>query len=606
MSNIGNGDSETMIKSRTGPRLVVQQGAERGRSYAILPTGLLVGRAAECDVPLDDAEVSRRHARFTWHGARLLVEDLGSANGTMVNGRAISSPQPLNERDMVAIGSTVFLLQGLVSRELTPTARNMDAVAPAMPARYPARVPQAAPQRSWLWLAILGLALAVLIAILGLGALWYFNQSAVSQTASVTFLTPTNGAQVALNVPLIVQATATDPRGVTRLELWADGVLVSQQASPSPQGASPLLLNFSYTPTTPDNHVLELRAFNTANQQSAVGVITVNTLAGSVTPTGPVATDTATATAIPPTDSPTATAPAIILFTPTVPPTFTPEPTAAPQPGLQAVADVNVRGGPGTNYPVVGLLRAGDVAAVTGRSADNAWWQIIYPANSGSTGWVVNTYVQANAAAGGVPVAAAPAPPPTNTPVSATPTSTPLPAAEISFTADSTQLNQGQCTRLRWRVRNVAAYFVDGVAGAGDEGDREVCDPVGSTTHTLRVQRLDGSTQDFTVTINVQATGMPRPSLISPDDEENFDEGDDVEFVWSPVSAPGTITYNIEIQSEDDGEWENWRTVTGMNGTSYEMDDFPDGRPGRWRVWATSSTLGDSEKTAWRDFEFED
>lgn len=604
MSNISSGDSETMIKSRTGPRLVVQQGADRGRSFAILPAGLIVGRATECDVPLDDAEVSRRHARFTWHGTRLLAEDLGSANGTLVNGRAITGPQPLNERDLIGIGNTVFIIQGLVSRELTATARNMDAVAPAMPSRYPAPAPQAAPQRSWLWLVVLGLALVVLVAILGLGALWYFGQTSISQAPAVTFLTPANGAQTALNVPLIVQATATDPRGVTRLELWADGALVSQQASPTPQGASPLLLNFSYTPTTPGNHVLELRAFNTTNQQSAVGVVTINTLAGSVTPTGPAATATG---APAPTDSPTATEPAIILFTPTSPPpTFTPVPTAAPQPGLQAVADVNVRGGPGTIYPVLGLLRAGDTALVTGRSADNAWWQIVYPPNSGNTGWVVNTYVQANGEAGGVPVVAGPPPPPTNTPVPATPTSTPLPSAEISFTADSTQLNQGQCTRLRWRVRNVAAYFVDGVAGAGDEGDREVCDPVGSTTHILRVQRLDGSTQEFTVTINVQATGMPRPNLISPDDDENFDEGDDVEFVWSSVSAPGTITYNIEIQSEDDGEWENWRTVTGMNGTSYDMDDFAGARPGRWRVWATSSTLGNSEKTGWREFEFDD
>ncbi len=598
MSNIGSGGSETMIKSRTGPRLVVQQGPDRGRNYAILPAGLLVGRAAECDIPLDDAEVSRRHARFTWHGARLLVEDLGSANGTVVNGRTIAGPQPLNERDMIGIGSTVFIIQGLVSRELTPTAHNMDAVAPAT-SRYPTAPPQAAPQRNWVWLAVLGLILAVFIVILGLGALWYFNQSAaVSQASTVTFLTPANGAQAELNVPLIVQATAADPRGVTRLELWADGALVSQQTSPSPQGASPLLLNFTYTPTTPGSHALELRAFNTTNQQSAVGFITINTVAGSVTPTAEIAT--ATSTPPPPTVSPTATAPAIILFTPTLPP------TAAPQPGLQAVSDVNVRGGPGTIYPILGLLRAGDTAVVTGRSADNAWWQIIFPANSGSTGWVVNTYVQANGAAGGVPVVAGPPPPPTHTPIPAPPTSTPLPSAEISFTADSTQLNQGQCTRLRWRVRNVAAYFVDGVAGVGDEGDREVCDPVGSTTHTLRVQRLDGSTQDFNVTITVQATGVPRPNLVFPDDDENFDEGDDVEFVWSSVSAPGTVTYNIEIQSEDDGDWENWRTVTGLSGTSYEMNEFAGTRPGRWRVWATSSTLGDSEKTGWREFEFED
>jgi uncharacterized protein YgiM (DUF1202 family) len=603
MSNISDDDFGTMARSRSGPRLVAQQGPEQGRAFAIPPMGLLVGRAGECDLALDDAQVSRRHARFYWHGSHLLVEDLGSANGTVVNGQPVSRAQPLNERDLVSIGNSVFMVQGLVSRELTPTARNLDAaVSPA----YVPRPSQAAPQReTTLWLVLIGLGLALLLAILGLGALWYFSRTppAVSQAPTVTVLTPVNGAQVALNAPVIVQASATDYRGVTRMELWADGALVSQQASPSPQGASPLLLNLTWTPTSPGSHVLEVRAFNSANQSSAPVQVTVNAIAGTPTATSVVALidtptpaflATATATAIP-----------IIIFTPTPSPTPVPSPTEAAQPGLQAVADVNIRGGPGTNYPVLGLLRAGQVAAVVGRSPDGGWWQILFPPNTGAMGWVAGSYVQTNAAADTVPVVAPPPLSPTPTPPPAPPTNTPPPSAEISFTADSTELNQGQCTRLRWRVKNVAAYFVDGVAGAGDEGDREVCDPVGTNTHTLRVQKRDGTTQDFTVTINVRATGMPRPNLISPDDNENFDEGDRVNFDWSDVSAPGTITYNIEIQSEDDGEWENWRTVTGLNESDYGMEEFAGTRPGRWRVWATSSTLGDSEKTEWREFEFE-
>lgn len=592
----------TMARSHSGPRLVAQQGPERGRTYAIPPTGLLVGRASECDLALDDVQVSRRHARFYWHGSRLLVEDLGSANGTLVNGGPVSGSQPLSEQDLVNIGNSVFMVQGLISRELTPTARNLDA---AVSPRY-APSPQAVSQRgATFWLVLTGLALALLLAILGLGALWYFSRTpaAVSQIPTVTVLTPANGAQVALNVPVIVQASATANPGITRMELWADGALVNQQASPSPQGASPLLLNLTWTPTSPGSHILEVRAFNSANQLSAPVQVTVNAVAGTPTATSiavlvetptPAPLATATATAVP-----------IIIFTPTPSPTPVPLPTEVSQPGLQAVADVNIRGGPGTNYPILGLLRAGDVAAVVGRSADGAWWQIIFPPNTGGTGWVVSSYVQTNAAAGAVPVVAAPPSPPTPTPLPPPPTNTPLPSAEISFTADSTELNQGQCTRLRWRVKNVAAYFVDNVAGAGDEGDREVCDPVGTTTHILHVQKQDGSTQDFTVTINVRATGMPKPSLISPDDGENFDEGDEVDFDWSEVSAPGTITYNIEIQSEDDGEWENWRTITGLDGTKYVMDEFAGIRPGRWRVWATSSTLGDSEKTDWREFEFQ-
>ncbi|GIK39411.1 MAG: hypothetical protein BroJett011_32440 [Chloroflexota bacterium] len=597
MSNIRDDNFGTMARSHSGPRLVAQQGPERGRAYAIPPTGLLVGRAGECDLTLDDVQVSRRHARLYWHGSHLLIEDLGSANGTLVNGGPVSGAQPLSEQDLVNIGNSVFLVQGLISRELTPTARNLDA---AVAPRYAPPPPQVVSQQgTTFWLVLAGLGLALLLAILGIGLLWYFSQTpaTVSQAPTVTVLTPANGAQVTLNVPVIVQASAIDNRGVTRMELWADGALVSQQASPSPQGASPLLLNLTWTPASPGNHVLEVRAFNSANQASTPVQVTVNAVAGTPTATS-IAVLVETPTAVPLATA-TATAVPIIIFTPTPSPTPVPPPTEVVQPGLQAVADVNVRGGPGTNYPILGLLRAGQIAAVVGRSADDGWWQILFPPN---TGWVAGNFVQANAAAGAVPVVAAPPSPPTPTPP---PTNTPPPSAEISFTADSTELNQGQCTRLRWRVRNVAAYFVDGVAGAGDEGDREVCDPVGPNTHTLHVQKQDGSTQDFTVTINVRSTTVPRPSLISPDDDENFDEGDEVDFDWSEVSAPGTITYNIEIQSEDDGEWENWRTVTGLENTRYVMGEFAGIRPGRWRVWATSSTLGDSDKTEWREFEFE-
>jgi hypothetical protein len=198
-----------------------------------------------------------------------------------------------------------------------------------------------------------------------------------------------------------------------------------------------------------------------------------------------------------------------------------------------------------------------------------------------------------------------PPPPSTNTPLPPTPTNTPLPSAEVTFTADNTELLQGQCTRLRWQVRNVAAYFVDGVAGAGDVGDKEVCDPVGTTTHVLRINKRDGSTQDFTVTIHVQATTVPRPNLISPGDNADFRyPDDDVEFVWSAISAPGTVTYNIEIQFEADGNWGNWRRVTGLTEPRYRMNEFAGPRPGRWRVWATSSILGDSDQTGWREFTF--
>jgi chitodextrinase len=89
------------------------------------------------------------------------------------------------------------------------------------------------------------------------------------------------------------------------------------------------------------------------------------------------------------------------------------------------VADLNIRGGPGTNYPVLGLLKAGQTAEITGRSADGGWWQIKFSGMASERGWLSAKYVTAQNT-DSVPVVQAPplptAPAPTPTPVPSTPT----------------------------------------------------------------------------------------------------------------------------------------------------------------------------------------
>lgn len=63
-----------------------------------------VGRHADCDVQVNDASVSRLHARLILDGGHLRVEDLKSKNGTMVRGRALSEPMVLTAGDTVTFG----------------------------------------------------------------------------------------------------------------------------------------------------------------------------------------------------------------------------------------------------------------------------------------------------------------------------------------------------------------------------------------------------------------------------------------------------------------------------------------------------------------------
>jgi PKD repeat protein/uncharacterized protein YgiM (DUF1202 family) len=112
---------------------------------------------------------------------------------------------------------------------------------------------------------------------------------------------------------------------------------------------------------------------------------------------------------------------------PTATPTDEGDPVATPEPGqpvVTATTNLNIRGGPGIAYPVLGFLRAGQRAEVTGISADAGWWQIKFPGAGDGHGWLSAKYVTAQNTSN-VPVVQAPPLPPTPTPTP-TPTSTPV------------------------------------------------------------------------------------------------------------------------------------------------------------------------------------
>ena len=108
---------------------------------------------------------------------------------------------------------------------------------------------------------------------------------------------------------------------------------------------------------------------------------------------------------------------------PTPPPTPTPTPTS-PSPTVRMSGTMNVRAGPGTNYPILGQAEAGDQYPISGKNPAGGWWQIIY---SGQFGWVYSPLVTAiNPEL--VPVASnIPTPPPTPIP----PTATPIPPTPV-------------------------------------------------------------------------------------------------------------------------------------------------------------------------------
>ena len=79
----------------------------RGLHVDILgPVG--IGRSPSSDIVIDEPYVSASHARFTIQGPALVLEDLGSTNGTMVNGHIIEQPVTLRDTDEVQVGDVIM------------------------------------------------------------------------------------------------------------------------------------------------------------------------------------------------------------------------------------------------------------------------------------------------------------------------------------------------------------------------------------------------------------------------------------------------------------------------------------------------------------------
>jgi pSer/pThr/pTyr-binding forkhead associated (FHA) protein len=99
-------------RPRGEPRvLVVTQGSQAGQSAALADGVILIGRGADCQIILDDDYVSTRHARVVSGENGIYVEDLGSTNGSYVNGQRITAPTTITMSDAVRIGKTILKLE---------------------------------------------------------------------------------------------------------------------------------------------------------------------------------------------------------------------------------------------------------------------------------------------------------------------------------------------------------------------------------------------------------------------------------------------------------------------------------------------------------------
>ena len=178
-------------------------------------------------------------------------------------------------------------------------------------------------------------------------------------------------------------------------------------------------------------------------------------------------------------------------------------------------------------------LSAGTIVEVVQRDETAAWLRV-KPIAKAETGWVSVENLDCSGPAGSVSTTApgetgAPTPtvllptrvlPTRGTPTvallgTATPTPSPTPAAfTAELSAGDDEIDAGDCTTLRWTVRGVKAYYVNGEGKAGETGGTTVC-PDETTTYTLRVVKQDGTEETRSVKVKVrekEATNTPPPT----------------------------------------------------------------------------------------------
>jgi hypothetical protein len=132
-------------------RLVMSAGPNPGKVFELTMDSMSIGREAGNDIVIQDAEISRNHARISRRGGTFLLEDLGSTNGTFINRQRITSPRALTPGDEVGFGENVVLsFQGEgAAPTVAASGRQAATRQPAPPPpQYAAPQPQYAPPQA--------------------------------------------------------------------------------------------------------------------------------------------------------------------------------------------------------------------------------------------------------------------------------------------------------------------------------------------------------------------------------------------------------------------------------------------------------------------------
>jgi hypothetical protein len=453
---------------------LVEQGTEEIFPLGFEPTS--IGRHGDNEIILPDGQVSRHHAEIVMQGGRWLVADLGSANGTYVNGKRLSGPQVLNHGDLVRVGQTQFRV------EIAAAIAAQDTLVERTPAVVAA--PPPAKSRTGLYVVLAITAIAAVL--LGIFVIWPLirgdgdTADGPSATPGTAVAANPTGAEDTSPLPTTSAKPTTTAIPTIPLPTTRPTLLPPTEApptvtrTPAPQ---PVIGEFS---TAQDTIVqgectrLEWSGIENANRITLSDVGRVGT-SGRID----VCLDTTK--------------------------TYTLQATGAGG-SVEERVKITVQNpaGPVIEYfrVVPSIISPGDCAQLEWGKVENATSAEIEPGIGG-----VATPGELEVCPNTTTTYILSAQDPTGTRVARTTllvSSGTEPKPVISFlTANPASIQAGECTTLSWgKVDYATSVRIDNnIGGVASPGSREVC--LGTTTTFLMTAEGPGGTTDFELLVNV-------------------------------------------------------------------------------------------------------